>query len=262
MKNTSRLQFYVILAALLLLVAGLVWFNTGSDPSSKVRTVQKHSAKERAKRPSHQPAPTPADNAVANPQSQVAEAGAIETASSLPLTLLVFFEDEISQINDQHELGLSSEQVAAFQKKYSEAVASRLKLEAGLAQITQTGDNSWTVVIPAYKEGIKLRDEISAHLDAVLASVGKARLAENIQFGLDIDNSQWGVTPQTIEFDYNSEFDYYDIKHFCDTLGEFPLDNENRATIVGRRMSGSSLKSSRLWHYSLLVNKIKDTKKE
>jgi len=253
MNNTSRLKIYGILAAAVIVVAGVVWFYPRNH-SSKVRHSSKVSfvTKAGSTAPAKPVSPKPMEAQPRNPRLTPND----QTRGARPYTA---FDDSIIRINSKHQLGFPPEQLGSLQKEYVAVADERLKAEADIAQITRTGENSYKVVIPQYDLDPELRDKFYADFDKTLAGVGKQYevapglgeedLAVSIHSQLDSENWGWGIMPQLITINYNPTTGKYGIEH----TNKIDLDGSGQAH--GLTIKGG-VSSADLRQYYYIINKI------
>ena len=255
MNNTSRLKIYGILAAALIVVAGVVWFYPGKALSGKARSVRTVVTTEKAKRiptklvtpPANAPQwPKKDPN---NPNVEIYD-GFTVIRNMPPLYI---HQNTLKWIlNRNLNSNLSDEQLKDFTTRYLEIMLARLQIESIHAQVTKTGDNVYEVEIPAYEEGKKLHDALAREINQFLASIGKTQHAESIETDLNRENINWGVSPQKITVVYEGK-DIYKITHrFYSYL---PVVEQNRL-IEFENSTGIRVRSVHFSDYYFIIRKI------
>ena len=264
MNNTSRFKFYGILTALILVAVGVVWFypreHSSKVPSRKkavaAKTTTPRTPRVQVQQPKSMTTAPAAQTAVSNKITVLNAELSENTRNTITSRGSRLYrspaDGTMLSLNSTYKLGLSPEQMEALQKEYEPVFDARLKIEADLAQITSTGENSYKVVIPQYDADAELRDKFYAILDETLSSVGKSQLAGNVQGRLDVENWLWGLVPQVITINYNPDNDRYKItqSNMIDLTGG---NNPQGKTINGVQVRGDDL-----WEYYYIINRIKN----
>ena len=258
MNNTSRFKVYGILAAALIVAAGVVWFYSGNH-SSKVPSTKKSAASEQVKR-TRPKSTAVADNASKRPkQTPNADRNddgliIIRKASGAYPTQ---HQGEIMMLNRKFGLQLTDEQLKDLTTKYSALAIERLVIEASYSQVVKTGENSYEVTIPAYEEGKKLRDNMANAIEQLLTSINKIQLAESVEVYLDRANNQWGTNPQQMTIDHDPNTNSYKIAHrsydyLSSTTGTLAVE------MAGEKMSESTVGEGYFTDYYYIIRKIRN----
>jgi len=244
MNNTSRLKIYVILAAAVIVVAGLVWFYPRSH-SSKVPHVTKSSSSGQTKPARPKPRAISSNEKI--PEQQFITDKAPQRLFNAP------FQAEMLLLNKDFKLNLTPSELRELQAKYSEVVNKRLSHEADIAQISKTGSNSYEVIIPQYPEGLMFMEEFNETLSSILSNGSKESFVEKIEAFTDNSNAQWGTLPQKITIDYINNADAYKINHETTIY----LFDDTGKLFLGAKKTGSTISGTDLSSYYYIINKIK-----
>jgi len=262
MNNTSRFKFYGILTILILVVVGVVWFYP-REHSSKIPHVNRVVTPKSSQRPIK--SPTPQTNQNAQIREFSLRTGIVVTNGTYrnPVPYYSTTYGEILHINERDKLDLSPEQIMTLQREYTAAVDKRLQVEAELAEITITGENSYKVVIPQYDIDTSVRGKFYAVLDEILASanlssqpnqgiyVTPEQKIQDIHGGFEILNWSWGLAPQILTINYKPDADLYEIGHSYTQN----LDGTGGPSSAIR--TGAVVKGTNPTDYYYIINKIK-----
>ena len=254
MNKTSHFKIYGILAALLLAAGGVVWFSHGRNTSSTSHVARKPVVPKQVSHPPQHTVQTSAETKLtSNANEDKKEVNSIPSGIRSASHLFLYQADDIYDINAKLELNLTPEQLESFREKYLEIVAKRLEIEAEKAQITKIGENSYVVEVPAYKDGIALRDAVATAARQLLASIDKSQLVESVESNLDITNSNWGVFAQKMTIKYDPMNDIYDIQHMS---GDYHLSNN--VLLMGDVTRRSTVRGTNLRSFTYIINKIQN----
>ena len=258
MNNTSRFKIYGILAAALIVVAGVVWFSHGKERSGKTSSTKKAVATEQTKRTS--PKPAVATNSATKRPAHVSTTDAREgilhiRQNSGP------YQGEVLQINAECKLNLNTEQLKDITIKYTSVALKRLQIEASYAKITKIGDNSYEVEIPAYEEGKKLRNLLVSEFNKLLGNGNESQLLASVESALDRENYNWGIAPQRIAMEYEPRSNTYKIRHTSYDYMSFDTGTD-KVEMVGEGMRGSTVNALDFSNYYYLIKKIRDSENQ
>jgi len=223
MNNTSRLKIYLILATVVIVVVGVVWFYPRNH-SSKVPHAAKAVSTGQAK-----PAP---------PKSISSSGNTINTAGKK-----IIFKDEnftITDLGEQvtkiqlHKRGdfsapyqwalitlckakgieIAQNDLSKLQEYYSQVIDFKLYYENQIATVENVSDTESVIRIPEYTEISK--DLLTLLQDKFAEVLGDEKGNEVwAALGGDMNNGSYGFgfNAQTITVDYDASFDVYHIMH-------------------------------------------------